>query len=332
MEGDVILRDYVGTLRRYLQRLALRAYRSTFPKSLRHQAIFDRRLGLVDDSHRPRHRRITWCHREVGIAQDPREIRDSQRGDCFVVCSGPSIGEVDLKQIAGCRTFAVNGSIIEVQRSGLRPDYYTATDPDFYQHRLSFIEQAIDADAQCFLSAEGLPWLIRQRPELLRTSNLFLSETINRRYGQPRLSPTDFDQYVATDKDLFVHRSHRRQTGNIGFSADLGKGLFCGRTVAFRAIQIAYYIGYRRVFLLGMDLGGKDRQLRCYEEQECRPSRLADDYQRFILPSFEVLQTNSATLGLEVYNLSPCSRLPSSIIPTISLDTALRMVSARGAA
>jgi KDO transferase-3 len=98
-------------------------------------------------------------------------------------------------------------------------------------------------------------------------------------------------------------------------------------------MQIAYHLGFRRLFLLGMDLGGAGAAIRFYEDSASgRPSMLDQDYWRYILPSFQVLSASREKLGLTVYNLSPSSRLPESVIPKVSLDEALRLATLARAA
>jgi KDO transferase-3 len=204
--------------------------------------------------------------------------------------------------------------------------FHAATDADFFEHRFALVEQMVESHAECFFSVAGVTEICRRRPRLLREARICLTEVTNRLYDQPRCTPAEFDRLAATDDQLLVHPDRRGQEGHIGFSTNLTKGLFCGRTIGFRAIQIAYFLGFRRIFVLGMDLGGAESQLRFYDEaSSARPSMLEQDYERWILPSFEVLCFNLNRLGLEVYNLSPNSRLPASVLPRLSFDAALDM-------
>jgi KDO transferase-3 len=49
------------------------------------------------------------------------------------------------------------------------------------------------------------------------------------------------------------------------------------------------------------------------------------DYDDYILPSFQILGDLCRAGELQVYNLSPASRLPDSIIPKVSYEEALEM-------
>jgi KDO transferase-3 len=132
------------------------------------------------------------------------------------------------------------------------------------------------------------------------------------------------DEVAAGDPDVELHPTVRQQNGVVGFSRDLRKGLFCGRTIGYRAIQIGYFLGFRRVVLLGMDVGGQRHAVRFYESlADGRPSRLADDFEPYILPCFEIVRRLHAAGEIEVFNCSATSRLPDSLVPRISFEQAV---------
>jgi KDO transferase-3 len=82
-----------------------------------------------------------------------------------------------------------------------------------------------------------------------------------------------------------------------------------------------------------MDLGHQGSQARFYKERRnARPSFLDRDYEDYILPSFEVLGHLCQAGELQVYNLSPSSRLPESIIPKLAFQEALEMTAGDRAA
>lgn len=284
-----------------------------------HPAFCLRRDSQYTDSHD-----VVWRNKLVGRIRPSSAIRNRSQGDCFIVCTGPSINDIDLARLADRTVFGVNGAIVNLQQHGCSPKYYTITDIDFFRHRFPLIEQVMSSGASCFFSPEGISVVCERRPELMCHQELYLSEVANHRYLQPRLSAAMFDQIALQDDDMLLHSSIRGKTDCVGFSCDLAKGLFCGRTIAFRAVQIAYHLGFRRIFILGMDLGASGGRVRSYDEKgRERPSLLAQDYDESILPSFEIVRDLCANSEFEVYNLSPDSRLPDSVIPKLSFDEAM---------
>jgi KDO transferase-3 len=160
----------------------------------------------------------------------------------------------------------------------------------------------------------------------LRDVPLGLSEIVNRRYFVPRLPLAESDAAAELDPDLILHPTVRGQEGLVGFSRNMSKGMFCGQTIGYRGIQIAYHLGYRRVFLLGMDMGGRGNQVRFYETcDQARPSLLEQHLDSYIRPCFEIVRSLCDAGELEVYNCSLGSRLPDSLVPKIAFNDALAM-------
>ena len=82
---------------------------------------------------------------------------------------------------------------------------------------------------------------------------------------------------------------------------------------------MAYHLGFSRVFVVGMDLDSSKG--RFYEQGDAAvPSRLDGDYEDYILPCFELMAQRVVNPGFRVYKLSLESRLPSSVLPKLSLS------------
>lgn len=238
---------------------------------------------------------------------------------CFVVGSGPSLADVDLARLDDHACFAVNGAIAGYAGLHRRPTHYVITDPDFVQHRFHLVEAAFAARPFFFLSAAAISAICEHDPSLLSCTPIALIETHFCRYGEPRLQPHEIERLVAT------HDALRALSWRIGFSRDIEIGLFSAHTVAYYPIQIASYMGFSEVYLLGVDLGSAGTQIRFYERNgAARPSRMDRDLEKYILPSFEVLaQVCREAPDFRVFNLSATSRLPAETIPRLSLADAL---------
>lgn len=306
-----------------VRKYAVKWRRLWLPRRLKHMAVCSRHLQL---------RRtepggggeILWRGRAVGRLLGMNSLRNQQAGDCFIVGAGPSLAPIDLRLVADWPLVGVNGTIVKFRQDGVVPTIYLINDPDFYQHRFELVQEALASGATCFLPFVGLSIICERDPGLLAGVRVALLETINRRYYQPRLAPAECDARCAEDPDLVLHPTVRGQEGLVGFSRNLSKGMFGGQTVVYRGIQIAHHMGFRRVFLLGVDLGAQGNQVRFYETKEqARPSMLNLHYESYIRPSFEVLRTYCDRSGFEVYNCSLGSRLPDSLVPKISLDEAI---------
>ena len=73
-----------------------------------------------------------------------------------------------------------------------------------------------------------------------------------------------------------------------------------------------------------MDLNFSQDTSRFYEHsKDVVKSRINRDFEPYVLPAFEVAGKVAEHHGLEIYNLSPNSRLPETVIKKISLEEAL---------
>ena len=102
---------------------------------------------------------------------------------------------------------------------------------------------------------------------------------------------------------------------------NLELGHFFGANIVYVALQQCLYMGFKRVFILGMDLNYSGTQPRFYESHEdARPSGLEKQMELAIQPSFEIVRQICQDSDLEIYNVSPGSGLPATIVKKLDLD------------
>ena len=111
----------------------------------------------------------------------------------------------------------------------------------------------------------------------------------------------------------------------IRFSHNLKKGVFAGKTVATWAIQLAFGLGYKAIYILGMDLGGTGKAHFYADKHNPSPDFL-QYYEPHLRGCFQLAQQASEKRGVKLYNLSLQSALPAEIIPKISFAVALQQI------
>jgi KDO transferase-3 len=302
------------------------------PRRWRHMRAVHPRFQLAGDPSAPDAWSILWRGAHVGRTEPLRALRRPSSSSCFVVASGPSVAGQDLSVLQSRPCIGVNGSIVKADAAGLSFDYHVIVDRKFVADRFDLVERVLRSSADCLLSFRVLSEICVQRPELLARDRLFLLPEINSGYGVERLGPAAFARWVAGREYLIVpgqqglHRLALRHPHRVGFSKRLEAGVFTAQTVAFVALQVAYALGARRVFLLGVDLGGSGSSGRFYESgAQAAPSRLDRDLEPYILPSFALAGRLRQSEGFAVFNLSPTSLLPEEAIPTLSIDQAIEL-------
>lgn len=132
------------------------------------------------------------------------------------------------------------------------------------------------------------------------------------------LSDRRYAWSVRKDPDLECRFSLLRQKPNrIGFSRNMTKGYFGGRTIPTRPCSWPTTSDFATWCWSGWTWG----QGRFYEQGDAAlPSRLDEDYVDYILPSFELVAERVVCEDYRMFTLSNDSRLPASLVPRLSLD------------
>ena len=247
-------------------------------------------------------------------------LRGQCNGALFIIASGPSVNEFPMARYRKVPMIAVNGSIARFADEGVEPLFYLCDDRGVAARKGLAVAEGIKRSANAALSRSAFNEVAKQNPHLLSSANLFLLERVNRSSGQAAMSDRRFAWQVRNDPDYAVEWSLLRQKPNrIGFSRNMTNGYFNGRTIAYAALQLAYHLGFDKVFLVGVDMTPEAGQF--YDPKgEVVPSRLGDDYVDYILPSFDLMARKVVDSRFAVYNLSQKSRLPEKIIQKISYE------------
>jgi len=143
-----------------------------------------------------------------------KDIHSGRRG--FIIGNGPSLKDSDLDMLTEEITFAANKIYLLFDQTSFRPTYYAAVDLIFLEN---FHTTVAELDTVKFVPKWADRWL---QPT---AANFFFQER-----GLPK--DEGFDPT---------------------FSYDICQGIYGGYTVSFTSIQIAFFMGIRELYLLGMD-------------------------------------------------------------------------------
>lgn len=245
--------------------------------------------------------------------RDFDECRNTRSGTVFIVASGASAKDFYPEDFAHVPMITMNGAISKFIGTGVKPFFYTCTDKDFSNQQPELFSQAM------LISERVALW-----EEHLRASSITPQGEVFFLSKAPKLS---WAELVGEDKELIRNRNLlSRRNRRIGFSKNLQRGFFDARTVAYLALQIAYHVGFTRAVMVGVDLNQSTR--RFYEDGaiDLSPCGLDQHFFTRILPSFEMVSERVMSDRFQVYNLSNVSRIPSDVIPQISLDELSRII------
>jgi len=109
--------------------------------------------------------------------------------------------------------------------------------------------------------------------------------------------------------------------GSDGFSFDLQEGIFSGYTISYFALQLAIYMGFKRIFFLGLDLKNQEGNTHFFGFDH-----RSENHEDTEFPKMKNAFTKAAEkikdMDCQVYNCSPITEL--KCFPFISFEEALK--------
>ncbi|WP_337922512.1 6-hydroxymethylpterin diphosphokinase MptE-like protein [Vibrio cholerae] len=187
---------------------------------------------------------------------------------CYILANGPSVLTQNLSILKGNNIISMNASPLLEDKYGFKSKYYVVSDTRFFD--------------------------VESKRELARAKELDRFTTCIYRYELK-------DYNVKGENNYFV-----KSIGRDGFSGDLNNGFYFGCTTTMLALQLAFYLGFSEINLLGVDLIYPKESPRFYDEENVSPIDSNNCIQIYnIRESFKFLNENSVYL----YNCSENSLL-----------------------
>lgn len=265
---------------------------------------------------------VIWQKQLIAQLPYAHQFSHTVTGPCFIVASGPSLADIDIQRIRSYPSLCLNGAIKKFTSVGLTPTYCLIVDHRVFERQWSCVVESITSGATCFFSFEGLSIIAERAPALLQQPNIVLIESATRKYGIPRRSIAQTLQQFQQDPDILLAPDLLPYCRAIGFSLNLKKGVFAGKTVATWAVQLAVGMGFDTLYMLGLDLGGTGKAHFYADPQNPKPDFLRY-YEPHIRGCFTLAREACEKNSVKLYNLSLNSALPGDIIPKMGFEEAL---------
>jgi len=218
-------------------------------------------------------------------------FRNRHKGQrCFIVATGPSLTAGDLEMISGEICFGVNACVRLFDKTRWRPTYYGITDRRVFAQLKREIH-----------------------PEALNT--VFFADTIPLEPG-----PNAY-RFLLNEAPMDYEGTFWQKLFSLppaGFSADITqKRVSSGGTVAYAMLQIAAFMGFSEICLLGVDCNytGPVRHA-CGTERAKTPAKCdAKDLRtgERMLESFAVARAYADKHGLTIYNATRGGKLEAFV-------------------
>lgn len=198
---------------------------------------------------------------------------------CFIVCTGPSLILEDVEMLKSEYTFGLNSITKIFSKTDWRPTYYVIEDMNVY---LNLEKDLILANmVNCF------------------ASDLLIQQL------KPRI---DFIAYPFDRLNHSTIRYRPSMAPQLDFSGNAYVVVYGAFTVTFSALQLAVYMGFKEIYLIGCDCdySGEKKHFEDYEITRTRP--VVGEEQRVIL-TYELAKKYADAHGIKIYNATRGGKL-----------------------
>ena len=207
---------------------------------------------------------------------------------CFILCTGPSLTISDLEMLENEYTFGMNSICLVHDKTKWKPDFFSVQD------RMVF-EKVKDTMLTTDNGIVFVPYVYKKRYNLPEEWVFF------HMCGAYHLNLMREDKYFTRVSDNAYVR------------------LYDGYSVTFAAMQLAMYMGFTELYLLGADCGSSNNKEHFLEHGH-KGSSIDDTRQRLFV-SYEATKKFADAHGVKIYNATRGGYL--EIFPRVKLEAVL---------
>lgn len=234
-----------------------------------------------------------------------RSVKDRHAGErCFIIATGPSLWVEDVELLRDEITFSVNGIFKLYGQTTWRPTYYALCDPYVY---LDYLKKGYPMDLDELSEREAF---LPLRLEKALRGNAHRKKTV--------LVPVCYLNHMLSDKKTRLH-----------YSDDPVWGFYNLRTVACFCANLAQYMGFREIYLLGTDCDYITNGQHFSDEKS--PNLLEYDQLRkaqdLLITAFSFLEQEMGRRGIAVFNATRGGAL--EVFPRVALEDVLGVAPVR---
>lgn len=222
--------------------------------------------------------------------------RNERTKPLLIMASGPSVNEISTTFFDDYFDYmGVNGA---GAMASIAFDWYVIIDRSFVINRIDLVREIVSRDeltlfcpCKCLESICSLiPWeAIRCKFKIIET-----------------VTDSTVHQFLGATYPIKKGDAHFFWHNGIGFSDDVNRVVFDCGTVTYPALQIACALGYKEIYLVGLDMNNFTAP-RFYENQsDVQSTRLARDFNN-IINAFITAQSYCERNNIQIVNVSPAS-------------------------
>ncbi|WP_160722235.1 6-hydroxymethylpterin diphosphokinase MptE-like protein [Bacillus sp. USDA818B3_A] len=208
---------------------------------------------------------------------------------CFIVATGPSLTIEDLEKLKNEITISMNSICLAFNETSWRPTYYGIQDERVYSK-------------------------LREQIEQLEVECKFISDTI---LNKERINLSKCDYIFPLD---MLHHNYNPSKLTTKFSKDPYKAIYSGFTVTYSLIQMAVYMGFKEIYLLGADCNYSSDMKHHFKEHGIVDSSFLLAGERMV-SSYKVAKEYADRHHIKIYNATRGGML--EVFERVDLDKVL---------
>ena len=230
---------------------------------------------------RHRNKQLLKQYENDGFGKSIQNFKNVYSGKrCFVIGNGPSLLLEDLEKLNDEITFASNKIYRIFPKTCWRPDFYVAFEPEFVCMN---IDEIINTDIK------------------------------NARFVNIRGRKLCSNKVEADNRVLWINcyrkfMLKKESTKGILFSEDISKIIYDAYTVTFTILQIAAYMGFNEIYLIGMDHNKEDVSTSHFYTEK-KPDFRTKTFWEGIEAGYQVARDYAKKRGIKIFNATHGGKL-----------------------
>ncbi len=205
------------------------------------------------------------------------KFKNKHKGErCFIIGTGPSLRMTDLDKLAEKNEicFGSNKIYLAYEKTNWRPDYYMVCDFNVFRSCYDVIKTIED-------------------------STVFIEDFYN---------ILDMERISGSYLFRSIH-----QKSKFKFSRDVVRGIYSGLTVTYNMIQMAVYMGFTEIYLLGVDFsynGMAESKGNHFSDQYIENTKMKGIfYEKESLSAYKIAENESHNGDYKIFNATRGGRL-----------------------
>lgn len=241
-----------------------------------------------------RNRQLIKQYEIGGFGKTIQEYKNIYNGKrCFIIGNGPSLRLKDLEKLDEEITFASNKIYRIYPETFWRPDFYVAFEPEFVCMNINEII-SVDVKQSRFVNFRG------------------------RNLCSDVMDADSRVKWLNCYRDFMLKKT---STNGIVFSSDVSKIVYDAYTVTFTILQIVSYMGFKEIYLVGMDHNKEDSSTSHFYVEKKSDFR-TKTYWEGIEAGYQVAKQYAEEHGIRIYNATRGGKL--EIFQRIDFDSAIK--------